>query len=163
MVCGLRRGVLRRVLAQGARLRQSEVSSVLGGVSGRAHRLSYYDHRWLRGNATLVVMWIKVNVMMFMMNMMIINMMMSMMMLMTQVENYEPTYALQQGQLEEAASSVSSLQDSLGDSQTSVAYDQTAVAEEAVPEWSQAYDDDGNLYYYNNYTGVSQYEEPAWS
>ena len=29
-------------------------------------------------------------------------------------------------------------------------------------EWQQAYDDDGNLYFYNNFTGVSQYEDPGY-
>ena len=32
----------------------------------------------------------------------------------------------------------------------------------AMNEWQQVYDDDGNLYFYNNYTGVSQYEDPGY-
>lgn len=27
-------------------------------------------------------------------------------------------------------------------------------------EWTQYFDDDGNPYWYNNYTGISQYEDP---
>lgn len=36
----------------------------------------------------------------------------------------------------------------------------TAGGQGGGEEWMQAYDDDGNLYWYNNYTGVSQYEDP---
>lgn len=28
-------------------------------------------------------------------------------------------------------------------------------------EWTQAYDDNSNVYWYNNFTGVSQYEDPG--
>ena len=35
-----------------------------------------------------------------------------------------------------------------------------APAGQESEEWTTAYDYEGNVYYYNNYTGVSQYESP---
>jgi hypothetical protein len=39
-------------------------------------------------------------------------------------------------------------------------YDDTAAGGDGEEEWTQYYDDDGNPYWYNNYSGISQYEEP---
>ena len=56
----------------------------------------------------------------------------------TQVEDYDATYAQQRAdnEADEAPADISS------------------------EEWTTAYDDGGNLYFYNNFTGVSQYEDP---
>mmetsp|Transcript_16245 Transcript_16245/g.22391 ORF Transcript_16245/g.22391 Transcript_16245/m.22391 type:complete len:1095 (-) Transcript_16245:171-3455(-) len=37
---------------------------------------------------------------------------------------------------------------------------QLVAADEALPEWSEYFDDQGYSYWYNNYSGVSQYESP---
>jgi hypothetical protein len=36
----------------------------------------------------------------------------------------------------------------------------TAGGSGADAEWTEYYDDNGYAYWYNNYTGVSQYESP---
>mmetsp|Transcript_36750 Transcript_36750/g.68371 ORF Transcript_36750/g.68371 Transcript_36750/m.68371 type:complete len:1025 (+) Transcript_36750:67-3141(+) len=36
------------------------------------------------------------------------------------------------------------------------------AAEGVEEEWTQYYDDDGNPYWYNNYSGISQYEDPHY-
>ena len=56
----------------------------------------------------------------------------------TQVEDYDATYAQQRADNEA----------------------EEAPAEASSEEWSTAYDDNGNIYFYNNFTGVSQYEDP---
>ena len=35
-----------------------------------------------------------------------------------------------------------------------------ATVEVQNQEWATAYDHEGNVYYYNNFTGASQYENP---
>ena len=55
----------------------------------------------------------------------------------SQLQDYDPTYAQQR--LDEEGE---------------------APAEGSAGEWVEAYDDDGNIYYFNQATGVSQYEYP---
>ena len=56
----------------------------------------------------------------------------------TQVEDYDATYAQQRADNEA----------------------EEAPAEASSEEWTTAYDDVGNIFFYNNFTGVSQYEDP---
>jgi hypothetical protein len=71
----------------------------------------------------------------------------------TQVESYDATYSQQRVEEEEAQWAATSEDYAYG------AEGQEGQAEQ-VEEWTSAYDEDGNVYYYNNYTGVSQYEQP---
>ena len=100
-----------------------------------------------------------------------------------EVLDYQPTHALQMG----AASSQASSYNGDWDGVPTDSYDQaggyydeegnwietpaidnggwetagpTAGGEGEQQEWVEAYDEEGNVYYYNNYTGVSQYESP---
>lgn len=102
------------------------------------------------------------------------------------VTEYEPTFSVQKGLEVDAANAeqfeydnnnasayyaaddgVSTMEgsyDSLGQTDGGY-YDENGEYIAAAPaaegsEWITAYDDDGNMYYYNNFTGVSQYEDP---
>jgi hypothetical protein len=47
-----------------------------------------------------------------------------------------------------------------GEGQENADYSGAAGGENTGEEWSQFYDENGYVYYYNNFTGQSQYENP---
>lgn len=75
------------------------------------------------------------------------------------MNDYEATYALHQGQMAEEEVEGEGYEGEYGEDYDGGEYPQAAEADENS-EWQQAYDDGGNVYWYNQYTGVSQYEDP---
>ena len=69
-----------------------------------------------------------------------------------QVDDYDPTYSQQRLEGEEVNNAAN-----YGGYGETAAYDANAAGGE---EWTQYEDDDGNPYYYNNYTGESTYDYP---
>ena len=95
-----------------------------------------------------------------------------------QVSDYNPAFALQRGteDLSESQLQEYDYGDENGNYIENPVSDFANTAEEYpaindyenageegdTAEWVQAYDDDNVVYWYNNYTGVSQYEDPGY-
>ena len=89
-----------------------------------------------------------------------------------QVSDYNPAFALQRGTEDLSESQLQEYD--YGDENGVSDFANTAEEYPAIndyenageegdtAEWVQAYDDDNVVYWYNNYTGVSQYEDPGY-
>lgn len=73
-----------------------------------------------------------------------------------QVDDYDPTYSQQRLEGEEGAAAAAASSANYGAYDQSNGYGDQSQSE----EWTQYEDDDGNPYYYNNYTGESTYDYP---